>query len=212
MKNPDETKQRKREIWARFRRKNREKIAKYMVSYRASHRDEILAYHAAYREQHREKATLAAIDWAKNNHEKKLSYMADYHAANRERESAYGRARRLNDPEFLARKKASIAAWRLANPEQCRVHIHNRRARKEQNGGTLSSNIVDILMSEQDGKCVYCFADLADVGFHLDHFMPVVLGGKNEDDNIQLTCPTCNCRKHAKHPAEFLKEVFGMRG
>lgn len=45
-------------------------------------------------------------------------------------------------------------------------------------------------------------------GFHIDHFVPLALGGKNEDWNILLTCPTCNGRKHAKHPAQFLREVF----
>jgi 5-methylcytosine-specific restriction endonuclease McrA len=35
-------------------------------------------------------------------------------------------------------------------------------------------------------------------GLHIDHVYPVLHGGGNEVANLQLLCPTCNLKKHAK--------------
>jgi len=36
--------------------------------------------------------------------------------------------------------------------------------------------------------------------------MPLALGGKNEDWNIQLLRAECNSRKGAKHPIVYMQE------
>ena len=41
---------------------------------------------------------------------------------------------------------------------------------------------------------------------HLDHIMPLALGGSNTDDNIQLLRARCNLQKRAKHPVDFMRE------
>jgi len=61
------------------------------------------------------------------------------------------------------------------------------------------------LMTAQHGQCAYfvhCHTLLAD-GFHVDHVMPLRLGGANDRTNLQLTCPTCNMRKGHRHPVAF---------
>ena len=35
--------------------------------------------------------------------------------------------------------------------------------------------------------------------------MPLALGGKHEDENLQLLCATCNLSKGAKHPIAFMQ-------
>jgi 5-methylcytosine-specific restriction endonuclease McrA len=60
-----------------------------------------------------------------------------------------------------------------------------------------------LLFSEQDGKCPYCYDDLNKTGFQIDHYIPIILGGANEDWNAQLLCPSCNKSKGGKHPHEF---------
>lgn len=62
------------------------------------------------------------------------------------------------------------------------------------------------LLKLQRGLCAYCRCDISK-GFHVDHIMPVALGGDSDPSNLQLTCATCNQRKAAKDPFDFAKEV-----
>ena len=98
-----------------------------------------------------------------------------------------------------------LNAWRKENHERTLMHKKVRRARKRANGGKLSSGIIDRLMILQRSKCACCHADLKCTNYHLDHMMPLARGGKNEDLNIQLLCPTCNMSKHASHPIDFMQ-------
>lgn len=94
--------------------------------------------------------------------------------------------------------------WVKNNPSKMRMYDQNRRARKVAGGGTISHDIVDKLMTLQQGKCPCCGKSL-DAGFHVDHIMPLALGGSNTDDNIQLLTPACNREKNAKHPIDFMQ-------
>lgn len=42
-------------------------------------------------------------------------------------------------------------------------------------------------------------------GYHVDHIQPLALGGSNDKTNLQLLCPTCNTKKSAKHPIDFMQ-------
>lgn len=101
--------------------------------------------------------------------------------------------------------KARYAKWKAANPEALRIHDQNRRARKRENGGKLSTDIAAKLFRLQRGKCAYCKTPLGDK-YHRDHHVPLALGGPNEDWNMQLLCKPCNLQKGAKHPIEFMQQ------
>lgn len=49
-----------------------------------------------------------------------------------------------------------------------------------------------------------CGLPLGD-NYHIDHIMPLALGGSNTDDNIQLLRQRCNNQKCAKHPVDFMQ-------
>ena len=61
------------------------------------------------------------------------------------------------------------------------------------------------LWRPQGGRCVYCGVRirLAQYQSQIDHVVPVVRGGGNEEDNLQLTCPQCNGKKGDRTDAEF---------
>lgn len=62
------------------------------------------------------------------------------------------------------------------------------------------------MIDVQEGKCNSCFSYLVIEGknnYHVDHIMPLVLGGSNWPDNLQLLCPRCNMKKGSKHPDEW---------
>lgn len=91
------------------------------------------------------------------------------------------------------------------NPERFASYSRNRKARKRKAEGNHSAHDIKGILKRQNHKCVYCDADLRD-GYHVDHIMPLVLGGSNWPDNIQCLCPRCNLSKGAKHPDDFAKE------
>ena len=87
---------------------------------------------------------------------------------------------------------------------------HRRRALKAKSGGVYSTSDTDVMLETQGNKCVYCDVDLILIGkgrYHVDHRMPLVLGGTNNPENLQLLCPTCNLCKNATHPDEYEKRI-----
>lgn len=98
--------------------------------------------------------------------------------------------------------------WHRNNPEAYRDAVRrSNHKRRSQTEGVLSQDIYDVLMLKQEGLCVYCKADLNESGRHLDHIIPLALGGSNTDENVQLLCPTCNTSKGSAHPVEYESRI-----
>ena len=81
----------------------------------------------------------------------------------------------------------------------------NRR-RRIADSGSLSKNVAEIKGKFQRGRCACCGVKL-NGAHHIDHIIPIALGGTNTDDNIQLLCPSCNLRKSAKHPVDYMQSL-----
>lgn len=143
----------------------------------------------------------AKTAWRKANPEKQKAATAAWRVDNSERVKEGSAGWYAANPE---RKKGTAAAWAKANPEACRTHTQNRRARKIENGGVLSSGLPAKLFKLQKGKCPCCNLPLGD-DYHMDHKMPLALGGPNVDDNMQLLRSTCNQQKSKKHPIDFMQ-------
>lgn len=45
-------------------------------------------------------------------------------------------------------------------------------------------------------KCVECGATNKETTLHIDHIKPIVNGGSNNEDNLQVLCKKCNQVKH----------------
>jgi 5-methylcytosine-specific restriction endonuclease McrA len=142
----------------------------------------------------------ANAKWNTANPEKFKAYNAKWLAANSGQHKAAVAKWQAANPEKLRQK---VARWRAANPDAERIHAQNRRAR---NVGTLSKGLAAKLFKLQRGKCACgCKRPLGD-DYHMDHRMPLALGGTNTDENIQLLTATCNRQKSAKHPIDFMHE------
>ncbi|MFZ2540752.1 MAG: HNH endonuclease signature motif containing protein, partial [Gallionella sp.] len=100
-------------------------------------------------------------------------------------------------------KKESDARWAKENPEKCRINRENYRSRKS--GGTLSRDISQKLFLLQKGICACGCKQQLGSDYHLDHRMPLAIGGSNTDDNMQLLTSTCNLQKGKKHPVDFMQ-------
>jgi 5-methylcytosine-specific restriction endonuclease McrA len=113
---------------------------------------------------------------------------------------------KLYTDEQKAAASKRACQWAKKYPEKVQIRGNNRRARKKLAAGKPSKDIYDKLMILQKGTCVCCRVSLKDVKVHIDHIVPLSKGGTNDDLNMQLLCQTCNNRKHAKHPIDFMQE------
>jgi len=166
------------------------------AAWRAANPERKKAVDAAWRAENREKTKR---DQSKNENTKR--YRSEWAKRNPEKVKAKYAAWKEKNPE---RAKANLERWRKNHPETKRVYNQNRLSRKSANGGVLSTDLPKKLFKLQKGKCPCCGAPLGD-DYHLDHIVPLALGGANTDDNIQLLTATCNQQKHAKHPVDFMQ-------
>lgn len=175
-----------------WRKANTEKMKASNAAYRANNPEKIKAIHTAY--------------YAKNK-DTVLASKAAYRAANKEKVKASLAAWRARNPEYA---KIKVAEWKAANPERYaankRNYYRNRRAKKKSAGGIHTSNDIKQLLSSQKGKCICCKSSIAN-NYHVDHIIPLALGGRNDKLNLQILCPTCNIRKGAKHPIDFMQSI-----
>lgn len=148
-----------------------------------------------------EKAKARAAAWAAANYERVLARMAAYYAANPGKVAAKCAAWYAANAEAAKQKSRDRAK---ANPGAVRAAWQNRRARKIAAGGSLSPGLAKRLLKLQKGKCACCGEPLG-ADYHMDHIMPLVLGGSNTDDNMQLLRSRCNQQKCAKHPVDFMR-------
>lgn len=168
--------------------------------------------------------------WRANNHDKVKKIAKKSYLKNQDRNKARARKRYLDNPayftqwvkdnkdsckasrqKYYAKNKEMLRQksrdWDLKNPDKFKERMQRaanaRRARLAGVGGKLSKGIVQKLIKLQKGKCAYCSTALH--AHHLDHIIPLALGGKNTDDNVQLLCPPCNMSKGAKHPIDYMQ-------
>lgn len=171
------------------------------AKYHADNKERINAKKAVARnaniEHHRERS----MKWYYANHERAKAKRAEWRQANPERMRAATAAWRAKYPD---RQKAAEEAWRAANPWFTRTSLVRRRARLAATNTRLSHDIVDRLLVLQRGRCACCGKDLGQ-DYHLDHIMPLALGGENVDSNMQLLRAFCNLSKGAKHPIEYMQ-------
>lgn len=161
-----------------------------VLRYQSNNPDKVKVTAKKYYDQNKSKRVSAAYAWSRQNPDKFKTNMARWREKNH---------------EYLKLKRRE---WEKKNPEKIK-HMrtrgdHNRRFRLLANGGNLSVGIIEKLLNAQKGKCACCGLSLNN-GYHLDHIIPLALGGKNTDDNVQLLTPKCNLKKGAKHPIDYMQ-------
>jgi 5-methylcytosine-specific restriction endonuclease McrA len=170
------------------------------------------AYSAAWYAENRERHNASTAARVKEHPEKKKALGVAYRKAhlekikvwlyeNQDKVKAYRAEWEKNNPD---KRKTYRAKWQSENPEARRLNDQNRRARVASSGGVLSKGLETKLFKLQKGKCACCGEPLGE-NYHLDHIMPIALGGSNTDDNIQLLRQRCNNQKRALHPVDFMQ-------
>lgn len=156
-----------------------------------------------YRAENRARLTAADLARRRADPQKYADYQRRYRDANPTKAAERGKKWR---EQYADKAKAYAKKWRQENLDLLVIKEQRRRARIKGSGGTLSKDIHARLMKLQRGCCAVCRTNLKGLRPHLDHIMPISRGGPNTDDNVQLLCPSCNLKKNAKHPLDFMRE------
>jgi 5-methylcytosine-specific restriction endonuclease McrA len=166
-----------------YKARNRELLCVRSCAYRAAHKDQRAEYRKRYKATHADEIK---------------AYSKRHYSENAEELRASARLRRIEHPEKIA---ASLKKWRQANPQKYQEYSHRRRAWKHDSGGTFTPADIEAIRVAQGNRCYLCGKELTK--YHIDHFIPLALGGSNDPGNLRLACPKCNQSKHAKHPFEI---------
>lgn len=120
-------------------------------------------------------------------------------AAKREREKRRSKKEGTYDKKPL--KRLTVEERRARGVRD----FHKRRAKISEVGGSFTLADIADLMEKQKGKCSWCLVPFGGRKPHVDHYMPLVLGGSNDKTNLRLLHQTCNLKKGKSHPLEFAK-------
>lgn len=72
---------------------------------------------------------------------------------------------------------------------------------------TWSQTARKVIYNQADGCCQLCGRKIDYCEMTLDHIYPLSMGGKDEMENLQCTCKTCNEFKDNILPDQFLNRV-----
>lgn len=155
-----------------------------------------------YQDANRELVRARSRDWKERNREQARQLTRDWKAANPE-------AGKKWHQENRDKSRAAVRRYYDKNQpamvERATIQGRKRRAQMKGSGGThTAADLADILRMQKH-RCAHpgCGADLRKVGKHLDHIMPLALGGSNDRRNLQYLCPTHNLSKGARDPIEY---------
>ena len=123
-------------------------------------------------------------------------YDKAYRVENRERNNLNKRIWRSLNPE------ANSAQRKRDLPAQRRSDAKRRMAVMNSHGKAAKADILAI-KEIQGGRCAYCGSQES---LHVDHKVPLSIGGHHVEANLQWLCGRCNVRKGAKTDTEYRKE------
>lgn len=169
------------------------------------HHDRRLADARRYYFNNRDARMASSRAWKCRNYFRVLEYSRWWRSENIEHVRLRTRKYKQENAERIA---FTSKVWRLNNPHKHALHERARRARKANAEGSHTWEDVERILVAQHHRCAYCRVQLRG-GFHIDHIMPLALGGSDWPENIQVTCKSCNLRKNKRHPAVFAR-IMGL--
>jgi 5-methylcytosine-specific restriction endonuclease McrA len=106
-------------------------------------------------------------------------------------------------PEWVAKhrewNRRYVDQNREKERERVRVKDNNRRAKMLESGGKFTTREWREMKKRYDYTCLRCRRMEPDIKLTIDHIKPINDGGRNDANNIQPLCVSCNSSKGARH-------------
>jgi hypothetical protein len=150
-----------------------------------------------YRHEYNRRDDIKQRMFEYNKTERSKAYFREYFR----RSDVKTRARiKSNQPaEKQRRKEYAKQYWeRTGVKEKARLRDYKRRSAP----GSFTKADIDDIRKAQGNRCYICHKKLGKK-YHIDHFIPIILGGTNDPGNLRLACPRCNLSKGPKHPHDM---------
>ena len=178
---------------------NKEKLKARNRAYQKANKEKINARHRAYHEANKEKLNACHRVYHEANKEKISAHQRAYHEANKEKINACSRAYHEANKEKL---NACSRAYYEANKDKFLAKDAKRRALK-----------VPALLPTTDDKLIqnlYKQRELMSKKhnevYHVDHIIPLSIGGAHHQDNLRIITAKENLKKHD----EYIPELGGV--
>jgi 5-methylcytosine-specific restriction endonuclease McrA len=196
--------------------KNRDQICARVREYANANKERVLADKRRYHKENSDVLKAKKAEYYLRNREHIMQKSSRRYNEKKESILERERQRRKDFPSLFReqnrrlyeRHREAISRrakqYRKDKPEAKRALNASYRARKRNAKGKFCSEDIFRMLQEQDHLCLGCSADLKEVTYHIDHILPLKLGGSNEPHNIQLLCASCNCSKGDKHPNDWI--------
>lgn len=191
---------------ARYRMQNRDAVIASMMAYYIENKERISEKAKEYRDKNRTKIIASVKAYQEKNSQKISARKKESHEKNKLSVNAKSRKYYLENKERICEQKK---IYRSENSELVINHNRNARARKRSAEGKHTAAEVLAIFEAQRGLCASCNEKLFKSGikkYHVDHIMPLALGGTNWASNLQCLCKSCNLRKNSKDPIQWANE------
>lgn len=179
---------------------------KWWPSYYAKHRDELLAYQKNHREENREKIIGKQRERALLHREEKRAIDRRYYAKTKEKRLAYQK-------KYASENREKVLARHIDYYQRNKLRMlflgKRRKARKKGNGGSHTLREWELLKERFWNKCLACGLAEPQIKLSQDHIIPLSLGGRDDIDNIQPLCLSCNKSKHDKIRNYIIEQTNG---
>ena len=155
-----------------------------------------------YRSQNIGRSSACARNYYWNNREK----IAAKYLLNKAQANEYARKYQAENADKILEVRRK---HRSENPDQYAAYGRARRARERGADGSHTAEDVRKILENQKNLCAACTKKLIMSGsgkYQVDHVVPLSKGGSDWPHNLQILCPSCNHRKHAKDPFDWAKE------
>lgn len=102
--------------------------------------------------------------------------------------------------EIERARRAAMSEEKRERSAKSRAANAKRRATKYGLTEHHKADDIKSLVAAQRDLCARCAVVMHDV-YHVDHIVPLRLGGRNSRQNLQLLCVLCNLKKGAREPS-----------